>query len=196
MWTNKETWNVHVGLNGLAQFETKLASYHNTPFTNVCLGMTVNDVTNWIRLNYPATSLYSVLADGHYHETNAGKAEWMSLIHGSSIQKYCHKEGFNVQCSYSSLQSRIGIFSNNQNNCGSCNSVIGFGFQADKELEMVKWEHLSYSFRKYNVKDIWVYFRSVNKQHCNLKDLKFLHKNDLYVYASYMLYILPHEECL
>ena len=109
--------------------ETKLASYHNTSFDKICLGMTENDVTNWILVDYAASSLYSVIAEGITSETKAGRAEWMSLINGAELQPNCNKEGFNVQCSYPSRKSRIGIFGNDKNNCGGCDSVIGFGFQ-------------------------------------------------------------------
>ena len=79
-WINKETVNIDSGLDGLTQNEAKLASYHNTPLTKLCLGMSQNGVTNWILVNYTATSLYSVIADGNYHATNVERAEWISLI--------------------------------------------------------------------------------------------------------------------
>ena len=123
-WTNKKT------LNGLTQNETKLASYHNTPFKKVCLGMTRNNITNWILVNYTATSLYSVIAgDGNCSETNVGRAKWMSLINDTKLQPHCNKEGFNVQCSRPGLKSRIGILGNNEDDCTSCDSVIGFGIK-------------------------------------------------------------------
>ena len=110
----------------MAQNETKLASYYNTPFTRVCLGMTRNGVTNWIVVSHTASSLYRVIADGDYSATNLGSAEWKSLINGASLQTNCNREGFNVRCS--NLQkSRIGIAGDNQKNCNSCNSGIGFG---------------------------------------------------------------------
>ena len=128
--------NVTAGLDGLTQNETKLASYHNTLFKKVCLGMTRNNVTNWILVklvNYIATTLYSVIADGAYRKTNVGRAEWMSLINGASLQDNCKKEGFNVKCSETNpngrRKSRIGILANNQDQCNSCDSVIGFGIK-------------------------------------------------------------------
>ena len=127
--------NVDEGLNGLAQNETKLASYHNTPFSKLCLGMTRNDVTNWILVEYTATSLYSVIANGSYHETNLGRAEWMSLLNDAVLQPACNREGFNALCSESRRMSRIGIFGNDKDDCSYCNTVIGFGF----EMKGSKW---------------------------------------------------------
>ena len=44
------------------------------------------------------------------------------------MQTYCNKEGFNAACSNSGhAKARIGILGNNENNCGSCDSRIGFG---------------------------------------------------------------------
>jgi hypothetical protein len=56
-WTNKGTYAVEDGLEGLNEKQTKLASYWNTPFNKICLGMKVNGVTKWIALNYTTNSL-------------------------------------------------------------------------------------------------------------------------------------------
>ena len=117
-----------MGLGGLKQIEAKLASYHNTPFTKLCLGMTRNDVTNWILVNYAGFSLYSLVADGNYRRTNAGRQKWKSLVNGASLQEHCNREGFNVMFSHHELKLRIGIAGNNENDCSSCDSVLGFGF--------------------------------------------------------------------
>ena len=90
--------------------------------------MTENDVTNWILVDYTATSLYSVIADGNYRKTDVGRAGWKSLINGARLQRNCNKEGFNVRCE-SDRKSRIGILASNKNYCGSCNTVIGFGIR-------------------------------------------------------------------
>ena len=84
-----------------------------------------NNVTNWLLLNYTASSLYSVIADGNYHATNVGRGDWVSLIEGSVIDPFCAKEGFNLQLH--TVKSRIGFAGNNENACTSHDSVIGFG---------------------------------------------------------------------
>ena len=115
----------------MAKNETKLASYHNTPFDKICLGMTGNDVTNWILVNYTATSLYSVIADGTYNETNLGREAWKSLINDARLQSNCIKEGFNAQCLSKLRKSRIGILTSDNNDCVACKAVIGFGIKID-----------------------------------------------------------------
>ena len=86
----------------------------------------MNDVTNWILLNHTASSLYSVIANGNDTETNAGREEWLSLIKGASLQQKCNKEGFNLQPS-SGMKLRIGFAGNNEDDCKTCDSFIGFG---------------------------------------------------------------------
>ena len=91
--------------------------------------MKENVVTNWILVNYTATSLYRVIADGNYRETNAGRAEWISLLNDAKLQPNCNKEGFNVKLSHHNLNLRIGIAGNDENDCKTCDSIIGFGLK-------------------------------------------------------------------
>ena len=79
-------------------------------------------------LDYEASSLYSVIADGQYRNTSAGKDTWMSVIAGSSLQPNCNHECFNIQ--FPNTNARLGFVANNQNDCESCNSWIGFGICA------------------------------------------------------------------
>ena len=126
MWTNKESYAVEHGLEGLTEKESKLASYWSTPFKKICLGMTVNDETKWMMLDYEASSLYSVIADGNYRRTTAGRAAWKSLIAGSSLQPYCNEEGFGIFYQ-NEIKIRLGYLANNQDRCPHSESCIGFG---------------------------------------------------------------------
>ena len=134
-WTNKETYAVEDGLEGFNEKQTKLASYWNTPFNKICLGMKVNGATKWIALNYTTNSLHSVIEDGTFKGTTFGKEAWKSLIDDSSLQENCNEEGFNIQGDYTegwfwlswNMNIRIGLVANDQNNCDSCDSCIGFG---------------------------------------------------------------------
>jgi hypothetical protein len=51
-------------MSGFDDQETKLATYWNTPFKEICLGMKVNNSLNFISISYQASSLYDVIADG------------------------------------------------------------------------------------------------------------------------------------
>ena len=93
--------------------------------------MTWNGTTNWILVNYAATSLHSMITNGNFIQTNVGRAEWMSLINGAKLQPYCNKEGFNVKLSQHKIKLRIGIAGNNEENCDTCDSAIGFGIKIE-----------------------------------------------------------------
>ena len=84
----------------------------------------------FIAINKQANSLYSLIADGKYRATSLGRNAWKTLIGSqASLQYNCNKDEFNVvvgTCSYYS-KARIGVISNNQNDCSSCDSGIGFG---------------------------------------------------------------------
>ena len=89
LWTNKQTFNPSSYY--LDDSETKLPSYWLLPFTELRLGMTHENETQWITANYSACSLYSVIANGTYHSLHVGKDTWKSLIRGSSLQSSCNK---------------------------------------------------------------------------------------------------------
>ena len=109
--------------------ETKLPNYWNTPFNKICLGMKIGQKFKSVVINYQARSLYSLIADNIYRNTSLGRDTWKELIGSqASLQPNCNKEGFNVVSDYSSFsKARIGIVANNQGDCFTCNSRIGFG---------------------------------------------------------------------
>jgi hypothetical protein len=92
--------------------------------------MKVSGITKWIVIDLQASSMYHVIATGVASETTAGKNTWKSLIAGSSLQSNCNKEGFNLECDLNDdiyAHVRIGIVANNENDCNTCDSYIGFG---------------------------------------------------------------------
>ena len=94
--------------------------------------MKINQQLRFIVVNRLADSLHSIIADGQYRSTSLGRDEWKKLIgSNASLDHNCNKEGFNAFCgtSYRS-KVRIGIVSNDQNECHSCNSLIGFGIRS------------------------------------------------------------------
>ena len=83
----------------------------------------------FIVINKQANSLYSVIADGKYRSTLLGRETWKSLIGSeASLQHNCNREGFNANSDRKqNSKERIGILFNNENECKSCDSRIGFG---------------------------------------------------------------------
>jgi hypothetical protein len=119
-------------MSGFDDQETKLPTYWSLPFKEICLGMKVNNELNFISISYQASSLFSLIADGSYRPTNLGRGKWFSLVKNSGLQRYCSREGFNVQRTDlrrypNTFKTRIGIIGNNENECISPDSYLGFG---------------------------------------------------------------------
>ena len=91
--------------------------------------MKIGHQVNSIVINKQANSLHSLIADGYYRSTSLGRDTWKKLIgQRASLQRNCNKEGFNSRGLHPSCsKARIGIVSNEQNECNSPDSTIGFG---------------------------------------------------------------------
>ena len=128
LWSNKNEYNPRGGETGFDTQETKLPTYWNTSFSKICLGMNIGQQMNFTVINKQANSLYSLIADEQYRNTSLGRNTWKTLIGSqASLQHNCNKEGFNVVSSSTHSKARIGILGNNENDCISCDSKIGFG---------------------------------------------------------------------
>ena len=91
--------------------------------------MKIGQQINFIVINKHAShALYSLIADGQYRATSVGRNTWKKLIGSqASLQPNCNKEGFNAVGAVGDSTARIGILGNEQNDCASCDSRIGFG---------------------------------------------------------------------
>jgi len=134
-WSDKRAYNLPGGETGFDTQETKLPTYWNTSFTRICLGMKIGGQINFIVIKGQASSLYSLIADGQYRATSLGRTTWKRLIGSqASLQPHCNKEGFNaVGSSNSFSKARIGILGNNENDCNTCDSRIGFGTGGNRD---------------------------------------------------------------
>nr|XP_058950988.1 uncharacterized protein LOC131778583 [Pocillopora verrucosa] len=127
-WINYDEFNLLGGETGFDEQESKLSTYWNTSFSKICLGMKINQQLRFIVISKLADSLHSLIADGQYRNTSLGRDGWKKLIgSNASLQRNCNKEGFNAVGDRDHAKVRIGIVSNDQNHCESCNSLIGFG---------------------------------------------------------------------
>ena len=88
-----------------------------------------NQPVKFLVISKSGASLYSLIADGRNRSTSLGRDKWKTLIGSeASLQTNCSKEGFNaVSDNYHHSKARIGIIGNQQNDCDTCNSRIGFG---------------------------------------------------------------------
>ncbi|XP_078378994.1 uncharacterized protein LOC144662126 isoform X2 [Oculina patagonica] len=131
LWSNNETFKLEGGKTGFDTQETKLPTYWNTPFRKICLGMKIGQQNRFIAINMTANSLYSLIADGQYRNTSLGRDTWKTLIGSQAhLQANCNREGFNVVTDNANKwwpKTRIGIQGNNEDDCITCDSRIGFG---------------------------------------------------------------------
>ena len=91
--------------------------------------MKIDQQPRFIVINKQVDSLYSLIADGIYRNTSLGRERWKALF-GSrgSLQRHCDREGLNaVSDRGNHSRARIGILGNNENECKTCDSRIGFG---------------------------------------------------------------------
>ena len=128
-WKSKEPYNAAGGLDGLDKQETKLATYWTTPFNKVCIGMDDEAQRSFKSIEISADSLHALIAGGEYNKTSLGRHEWKGLLKNGSLQINCNREGFNAQARH--FKIRIGILSNENDDCNSCDSYIGFGSSGD-----------------------------------------------------------------
>ena len=90
--------------------------------------MKIGDQVNSIVVNKQANSLHSLVADGNYRSINLNRDTWKKLIgQQASLQRNCNREGFNSHPPKRGSKARIGIISNDYNNCNIPDSRIGFG---------------------------------------------------------------------
>ena len=127
-WSDRNGYNLAGGTSGFDFQETKLPTYWETPFSKICLGMKIGHQMKFIVITKHANSLYSLIADGKYRATSLRRNTWKTLIGSqASLQRNCNKEGFNAVVLTTYSKARIGILGNDQNDCNSPDSRIGFG---------------------------------------------------------------------
>jgi hypothetical protein len=125
MWLN--TTPFQEGFPDLDDNEAKLDTFSKVSFSEVRLGMIDTGQARWIVLPIAGASLAAMLNGGNHTPTSLGRDVWKGLVGSPSLQLYCDMEGFNVVPSLDGRSVRIGIMSNDQTDCGSVDSFIGFG---------------------------------------------------------------------
>ena len=107
--------------------EAKFAAFNALAFKEICVGMEQSGKTRWLRLPVASSSLLNLFKSERYVATRAGRNAWKRMIQGSSLQRHCNREGINVKRNDGQLFARIGFIGNQENECNSPDSYIGFG---------------------------------------------------------------------
>jgi subtilisin-like proprotein convertase family protein len=132
LWTSIDVLNADKP--AFEDTEAKLMSFVKLPFTQMRVGMKVAGATKWLLLTQTGTSLMDLMK-GAVAYTSLGRAAWKSLVAGSSAQPYCNREGFNISCG--SRAVRLGFLTNQENDCNSCDSFLGYGHTGDAGCSVV-----------------------------------------------------------
>jgi hypothetical protein len=136
-WTNSTLLNAMS--TDMSQTEAKLDSYLAVPFTNILVMMEALDASAPTQLVVPipdSTSLSHLITMSATNTvtTTLGARAWTGLtVPAATIQPNCNVEGINIVpgsggCTGATGTSvRIGIIANDQTDCCSPNSYVGFG---------------------------------------------------------------------
>jgi hypothetical protein len=102
--------------------QARLPGYAQLALTELRVGLTVDaKPPSTLVLAAQGSSLGYLISQGKLIATSAGRQKWKALIPDSSLQMYCSQEGLNT------LDCRIGIAGNQENDCGSPDSWLGIG---------------------------------------------------------------------
>ncbi len=126
-WTTNKVYNVEEGLKSFDDEEAKFQAFDTLPFTRICLGMKTSGGKKWISISKKASSLLAIFRNDNYQATNVGRTTWHSLLSAGWLQPNCNKEGFNIKNRLGQVIVRIGLLGNNEKDCKTPDSFIGFG---------------------------------------------------------------------
>merc|ERR1712059_202664 len=83
---------------------------------------------NYVKLRLSGSSLRAMVASGKQQLASSSRSDWLSLTSGfKGLQPHCNRVGINPSGGQY-LRLRLGILGNNENNCNSCDSFVGVGY--------------------------------------------------------------------
>ncbi len=112
-----------------AAVSARMAGYATLPVTAVKIVFVVQGQPRTLILPVAAKSLHA-LVTGPAVKTTASVVAWQALLPKGSLQGHCLLQGFDVAAP-NGVKARIGIFGNNEKDCGSVDSWIGLGATAN-----------------------------------------------------------------
>jgi hypothetical protein len=74
--------------------------------------------------------MHAAMTEGHLAFTGMTRNDWLTLANNGALQRNCNSMGYNSAPSnayQNTFHLRIGIVANEQHDCDSPNSFIGFG---------------------------------------------------------------------
>lgn len=131
LWTTRRLHNERKATKSLNDIdEAKFEAFNSMSFKSICFGLEYAGIKRWLHLPVGGQSLLHIFSLNRYIKTSLGKSAWRSLVPDSSLQKNCNREGINVKWDGNQeILARIGITSNNENECKTQDSAIGAGLR-------------------------------------------------------------------
>ncbi|MEZ4409600.1 MAG: fibrinogen-like YCDxxxxGGGW domain-containing protein [Polyangiales bacterium] len=127
LWTNTATLNPTS--TALDTTEAKFTGFSTLAFTNVRMVFREGSTDRGVVLALSGTALRDRFA-GASVGTSLGRANWYRLLSSPSLQPNCNAEGVNVGVG-GYRRVRLGIVANQEGDCASPDSSLGFGFGGD-----------------------------------------------------------------
>ncbi len=127
LWTNDAV--LTPTSTDLSETEAKFRSFSEVPVKQLRVRM-VDGSPRSLVVDAPATSLKALFSGG-FVGTALGRTKWLSLVVDGSLQPFCDAEGINLDYTATltgpKIRLRIGIVGNQENDCSSPDSFVGFG---------------------------------------------------------------------
>ena len=126
-WANTATLNPND--TALDLKEAKFASYNTVSMAQILIGMrdpiSMSTKVRWNTVNKAGANFRAVMSTNRYaaFDRGMGRTAWKALMASGSLQRNCNREGFNL----TPRQVRLGIQSNQENDCNSPDSFVGIG---------------------------------------------------------------------
>jgi hypothetical protein len=126
-WTTTSTLSPDP--NDRTPSDAKFASFNEVPFTDAWISTANASGQGSIVVPNPTpnTTLLSRFQGANYQLVSPplGRNAWVASQAGTTLQVNCNREGFNLNSA--NVKARIGLEANEQNDCGSSDSVVGIG---------------------------------------------------------------------
>ncbi len=126
-WTNDAT--LEETSTDLSPTEAKHRSFSTIPFTRLRLGMLDGGLIRYMTADLARSSLKAAFSGGAI-ATSATRARWFQLLADPVLQANCNAEGVNQDYPTNGgakPRLRIGIVGNQENDCNTPDSYVGFG---------------------------------------------------------------------
>lgn len=127
LWTNTALLNPTA--TNTAVGDAKFQGFNGQSFSAFRVLMRDGGVDRTAVVTLAASSMLS-LFQGPARATALGRSGWTRLVASPSLQPNCNAEGFN-QAVGGYRRVRLGILTNQENDCGSPDSGLGLGFGND-----------------------------------------------------------------